>query len=58
VVPADHKRFTRLAVVAAVDEGLRGLGLRYPSVPPEQATALRQRGGRWTRNEAREDEGP
>jgi PPK2 family polyphosphate:nucleotide phosphotransferase len=40
VVPADHKWFTRLAVVAAVDEGLRGLGLRYPSVLPEQAAAL------------------
>src|SRR5215218_10933502 len=36
VVPADRKWFARLAVVAAVDEALRGLDLGYPSVPPEQ----------------------
>jgi PPK2 family polyphosphate:nucleotide phosphotransferase len=40
VVPADHKWFTRLAVAAAIDEGLRGLDLAYPTVPPEQAAEL------------------
>jgi PPK2 family polyphosphate:nucleotide phosphotransferase len=42
VIPADHKWFTRLAVVAAVDEALRGLDLRYPTVPPERMTELEE----------------
>jgi PPK2 family polyphosphate:nucleotide phosphotransferase len=42
VIPADHKWFTRLAVVAAVDEALRGLDLHYPTVPPEQMGALEE----------------
>jgi polyphosphate kinase 2 (PPK2 family) len=42
VVPADHKWFTRLAVVAAVDEALRGLDLAYPPAPPEQTAALEE----------------
>jgi PPK2 family polyphosphate:nucleotide phosphotransferase len=42
VVPADRKWFARLAVVAAVDEALRGLDLGYPSVPPEQMAALEE----------------
>jgi PPK2 family polyphosphate:nucleotide phosphotransferase len=42
VIPADHKWFTRLAVAAAVDEGLRGLGLHYPEVPPEQRAGLEE----------------
>ena len=42
VVPADHKWFARLAVVAAIDEALRGLDLRYPTLPPEQAAALEE----------------
>ena len=42
VVPADHKWFARLAVVAAVDEALRGLDLNYPAVPPEQMAALEE----------------
>ena len=39
---ADHKWFTRLAVVAAVDQALRGLDLHYPAVPPEQMGALEE----------------
>jgi PPK2 family polyphosphate:nucleotide phosphotransferase len=42
VIPADHKWFTRLAVVAAIDEALRGLDLRYPTVPPERMAALEE----------------
>jgi hypothetical protein len=42
VIPADHKWFTRLAVVAAIDEALRGLDLDYPTVPPEQMAALEE----------------
>ena len=42
VIPADHKWFTRLAVVAAIDEAMRGLDLHYPTVPPEQVAALEE----------------
>ena len=42
VIPADHKWFTRLAVVAAIDEAMRGLDLHYPAVPPEQMAALEE----------------
>ena len=42
VVPADHKWFTRLAVVATIDEALRGLDLHYPTIPPEQMSAHEQ----------------
>ena len=42
VIPADRKWFTRLAVVAAIDEALRRLDLRYPTVQPEQMTALEE----------------
>ena len=42
VIPADHKWFTRLAVVAAIDEALRGLDLHYPTIPPEQMAALEE----------------
>jgi polyphosphate kinase 2 (PPK2 family) len=42
VIPADHKWFTRLAVVAAIDEAMRGLDLDYPAVPPEQMAALEE----------------
>lgn len=40
VIPADHKWFTRLAVVAAVDEAMRGLNLAYPTVDTEQRARL------------------
>ena len=36
VIPADHKWFTRLAVAAAVIEGMESLGLHYPEVAPEK----------------------
>ena len=42
VVPADHKWFTRLAVVAAIVEAMRGLDLHFPTVPPEQVAALEE----------------
>src|SRR3954451_17051503 len=42
VVPADHKWFTRLAVMAAVTEGLRGLDLAYPKVEADDMAALEQ----------------
>jgi PPK2 family polyphosphate:nucleotide phosphotransferase len=40
VVPADAKWFTRLIVVAAIDEALRGLGLAYPEPDAAQRAAL------------------
>jgi PPK2 family polyphosphate:nucleotide phosphotransferase len=40
VIPADNKWFTRLAVVAAVDEAMRALDLHYPEVDAEQAAKL------------------
>jgi PPK2 family polyphosphate:nucleotide phosphotransferase len=40
VIPADHKWFTRLAVVSVINATLEGLGLAYPEVSPEQKAAL------------------
>jgi len=40
VVPADHKWFTRLVVVAAMNQVLDGLDLRYPKLGTEVQTAL------------------
>jgi PPK2 family polyphosphate:nucleotide phosphotransferase len=40
VIPADHKWFTRLAVVSVINATLDGLGLAYPEVSPEQKAAL------------------
>jgi PPK2 family polyphosphate:nucleotide phosphotransferase len=40
VVPADHKWFTRLVVMAAVVDALQGLDLAYPDVTAEQKAAL------------------
>ena len=42
VVPADHKWLTRLAVMAAITEGLRGLDLAYPKVEADDMAALEQ----------------
>jgi PPK2 family polyphosphate:nucleotide phosphotransferase len=42
IIPADRKWLTRLAVVAAIDEGLRGLDLHYPVVAKEEAAALEE----------------
>ena len=40
VVPADNKWFTRLVVVAAMNDALEKLNLRYPKVSPEQRAEL------------------
>lgn len=40
IIPADHKWFTRLAVVSVINATLAGLGLAYPEVNPEQKAAL------------------
>jgi PPK2 family polyphosphate:nucleotide phosphotransferase len=40
IIPADHKWFTRIAVVSVINATLEGLGLAYPAVNPEQKTAL------------------
>lgn len=40
IIPADHKWFTRLAVVSVINSTLDGLDLAYPKVSPEQKDAL------------------
>jgi PPK2 family polyphosphate:nucleotide phosphotransferase len=40
IIPADHKWFTRLAVVSAINETLDRLHLAYPEVTKEQKEAL------------------
>ena len=40
VVPADHKWYTRLIVVAAMIEALEALDLKFPELTPEQQAAL------------------
>jgi PPK2 family polyphosphate:nucleotide phosphotransferase len=40
VIPADHKWFTRLAVVSILNHTLDRLDLAYPEVSPEQKAAL------------------
>jgi PPK2 family polyphosphate:nucleotide phosphotransferase len=40
IIPADHKWFTRLAVVSIINATLENLGLAYPEVTPEQKAAL------------------
>lgn len=40
IIPADHKWFTRLAVVSVINRTLGSLGLAYPRVSPEQKAAL------------------
>jgi len=40
IIPADHKWFTRLAVVSVINHTLEGLKLAYPEVSPEQKAAL------------------
>jgi PPK2 family polyphosphate:nucleotide phosphotransferase len=42
VIPADHKWFTRLAVVSVINHALDGLKLAYPDVSPEQKAALKK----------------
>jgi hypothetical protein len=40
VIPADNKWFTRLAVAAAIYQGLEGLDLAYPKVSDAQRKVL------------------
>jgi PPK2 family polyphosphate:nucleotide phosphotransferase len=40
IIPADHKWFTRLAVVSVINATLNGLNLAYPEVSQEQKEAL------------------
>ena len=40
IIPADHKWFTRLAVVSVINYTIDGLNLAYPSVSEEQKEAL------------------
>jgi PPK2 family polyphosphate:nucleotide phosphotransferase len=40
VIPADHKWFTRLAVVSAINDTLDHLNLAYPGVTPQQKEGL------------------
>ncbi|MFA5347853.1 MAG: polyphosphate kinase 2 family protein [Methanoregula sp.] len=40
IIPADHKWFTRLAVVSAIHDTLDRLGLAYPKVTPQQKEGL------------------
>jgi PPK2 family polyphosphate:nucleotide phosphotransferase len=40
IIPADHKWFTRLAVVSILNHTLDRLDLAYPEVSPEQKAAL------------------
>jgi polyphosphate kinase 2 (PPK2 family) len=40
VVPADHKWYTRLVVVAAIVDALEELDLAFPEVPPGRKRAL------------------
>jgi PPK2 family polyphosphate:nucleotide phosphotransferase len=42
IIPADHKWFTRLAVVSVISHTLDGLKLAYPEVSPEQREALQK----------------
>lgn len=40
IIPADHKWFTRLAVVSVINATLAGLDLVYPKASPEELAAL------------------
>jgi PPK2 family polyphosphate:nucleotide phosphotransferase len=40
IIPADHKWFTRLAVVSVINHTIDGLNLAYPSVSQEQKAGL------------------
>ena len=42
VIPADHKWFTRLAVVSLLIRTLNGLGLHYPEISPEERRTLNE----------------
>lgn len=42
IIPADHKWFTRFAVVSVINHTIGGLNLAYPSVSEEQREALQK----------------
>ena len=42
IIPADHKWFTRIAVVSVINAMLEGMDLAYPEVGPEQKAALQK----------------
>ncbi len=42
IIPADHKWFTRFAVVSVINHTIEGLNLAYPSVSEEQKEALQK----------------
>jgi PPK2 family polyphosphate:nucleotide phosphotransferase len=42
VIPADHKAATRALVAEFIVQGIRGLGLCYPPVSPQQEAALQR----------------
>ena len=42
IIPADHKWFTRIAVVSVINAMLEGMNLAYPEVGPEQKAALQK----------------
>lgn len=42
IIPADHKWFTRFAVVSVINHTIEGLNLAYPSVSEEQREALQK----------------
>jgi len=42
IIPADHKWFTRLAVVSVINSTLEGLNLAYPEVGPDQKEGLKK----------------
>ena len=42
MVPADNKWFTRLVVVAAMNEALSRLDLKFPEVDPEERQRMNE----------------
>jgi len=42
IIPADHKWFTRFAVVSVINHTIEGLNLAYPSVSEEQKAELKK----------------
>ena len=53
VIPADHKWFTRLAVVSVINYTLENLNLTYPKATAEQIVALQKAKGTMEQEEIR-----
>ncbi len=45
IIPADHKWFTRLAVVSVINHTIEGMNLAYPKASAEQKAALQKAKG-------------